>query len=287
MNLYREFPPSPALAAHVACLWTAQAVPSGGALRHRVLPDNCIDILWQDAAPLGFVAGMMSRAHVAEFTRPVRTVAVRFLPGAARAFFDIPLSELQDGHPALDTLWPRAEAERLAAALWERELPLEAMFAVIETWLLARLSGTARSPLAACTSEVLHSAAAARGRPAARYGSGAATRAVAPDVRADQLVRSAVTLIERSRGVLRVEALAASLGVSRQHLAQVFRERVGLNAKSFAMVCRFQSAHAALQAAGGDIDWPAFALNHGYYDQSHLIHDFTALTGASPGQLQR
>lgn len=254
MNLYREFPPSPALAAHVACLWTAQAVPSGGPLRHRVLPDNCIDILWQDAAPLGFVAGMMSRAHVAEFARPVRTVAVRFRPGAARAFFDVPLSELQDGHPALDELWPRAESERLAAALWERALPLEQTFAVIEAWLLARLQARADAALP---------------------GS------------ADLLARRAVKLIEQSRGTLRVEALASALGVSRQHLAQVFRERVGLNAKGFAMVCRFQAAHTALRSTGGEIDWPAFALNHGYYDQSHLIHDFTALTGSSPGQLQR
>jgi hypothetical protein len=100
MHVYQEFPPHPALAGHVACLWTSHAVPDGAPLRHRVLPDNCIDILWQDRAPLGFVAGMMSRAHRVELVQPVLTVAVRFLPGAARAFFDLPLHALQDGHPA-------------------------------------------------------------------------------------------------------------------------------------------------------------------------------------------
>jgi hypothetical protein len=84
MHLYQEFPPHPVLAAHVACFWTSRALPAAAPVRHRILPDNCIDILWQDRAPLGFVAGMMSRAHRVEMAQPTLTLAVRFLPGAAR-----------------------------------------------------------------------------------------------------------------------------------------------------------------------------------------------------------
>jgi hypothetical protein len=177
MHLYREYPPHPLLAGHLACLWTSHAVPDGGPVRHRVLPDNCIDILWQDRAPCGFVAGMMSRPHRVDVVAPVLTVAVRFLPGAARAFFDLPLDVLQDGHPALPELWSRAEAEALAAALWEREQPATARLATLERALLARL----------------------------RRGPG----------RADRLVRTAIGLIEGAGGALRVEDLARTLGVSR------------------------------------------------------------------------
>ncbi|QBE64186.1 helix-turn-helix transcriptional regulator [Pseudoduganella lutea] len=49
--IYREYPPHPALRAHVACLWTARVtapVSAAAPHLHRVLPDNCIDILWQD-----------------------------------------------------------------------------------------------------------------------------------------------------------------------------------------------------------------------------------------------
>jgi AraC-like DNA-binding protein len=251
MHLYQEFPPHPALARHVACLWTSHAVPDGAPVRHRVLPDNCIDILWQDRAPLGFVAGMMSRPHRVEVAAPVLTVAVRFLPGAARSFFELPLHALQDGHPALCELWPRAEAEALAAALWERELPLRQRLAVIERALLARL----------------------------RFDDAD---------RAGRLVRTAVGLIERSGGVLRVEELAGTLGVSRQHLALQFRERVGLNAKTFAMVCRFRRASAALRLeSGAGIDWAGLAGECGYYDQSHLIHEFRQFAGETPQAFAR
>jgi AraC-like DNA-binding protein len=251
MHRYREFPPHPALAGHVACLWMSHAAPSGAPVRHRVLPDNCIDILWQDRAPLGFVAGMMSRPHRVEVAQPVLTVAVRFLPGAARAFFDLPLHVLQDGHPALSELWPRGEAEALAASLWERERTVDERLATIERALLARL----------------------RGREADR---------------ADRLARAAVGLIERSGGLLPVEELARSLGVSRQHLALQFRERVGLNTKTFAMVCRFRRASAAVRdLRGGSVDWAGLAGEWGYYDQSHLIHEFQMFAGETPETFAR
>ena len=261
MHLYREYPPHPLLAGHVACLWTSHAAPNGAPVRHRVLPDNCIDILWQDGAPLGFVAGMMSRPHRVEVTQPVLTVAVRFLPGAARAFFDLPLQAMQDGHPALSELWPRHEAEALAAALWDRVSSAEQGLAVIERALLARLGRALDG---------------------------------GPD-RASRLVRTAVGQIERAGGAVRIEELAGTLGVSRQHLAQQFRERVGLNAKTFAMVCRFRRASAALRAGSGNgagsgagaIDWAGLAGECGYYDQSHLIHEFQQFAGETPQDFAR
>jgi AraC-like DNA-binding protein len=245
MDPYREFAPHPLLAGHVACLWTSHAQPRGAPVRRRILPDNCIDILWQDRAPTGFVAGMMSRSHLFEAHAPVLTVAVRFLPGAARAFFDLPLHLLQDDHPALDDLWPRHEAEALAAALWERDLPVRSRLAVIEAALLARLR-------------------------------------VASPLPADRLVRAAVRRIEDAHGAVRIEEVARALDVSRQHLALQFRERVGLNAKAFAMVSRFRRATGTARAAGFPGDWTALALDCGYCDQSHLIHEFRLLSGTTP-----
>jgi len=251
MNLYHEYPPHPALATHVACLWTSHALPATTPLRHRILPDNCIDILWQDRAPLGFVAGMMSRAHGFEANVPVLTVAVRFLPGAARAFLDLPLHELQDQHPTLDALWPRAEAERLAAALWECDMTPQQRLATLERALLARLAMQAPAP-------------------------------------ADRLARAAIHLIEHAGGSVRIDELARTLGISRQHLALQFRERVGLPPKTFAMVGRFRRASAALRRqTAGPIDWTRLALDCGYYDQSHLIHEFRLFADQTPEAFAR
>lgn len=247
MVFYQEHPPCPALAPFVACLWTCLADPGEAPIAHRVLPDNGIDILWQDTNPLGGVAGMMSTAITVAFNRPVRTIAVRFKPGAAAHFFDLPLHALADQHPALADLWEAGAAERCAEALWSKPLSDTQALAVIEQMLLQRLRR-------------------ADPRPAA--------------------VDAAVRAIETARGAIRIETLAEQLGVSRQHLAGQFRARVGLPAKLFARVCRFRHASAAIRAAGA-ADLAALALDTGYYDQPHMAHDFRDLSGRTPQSFAR
>jgi len=67
------------------------------------------------------------------------------------------------------------------------------------------------------------------------------------------------------------------------HLYREFRERVGLNAKTFAMVCRFRRASSALrEAKGAALDWAGLASECGYYDQSPPIHAFRQFAGETP-----
>ncbi|SHH55135.1 AraC family transcriptional regulator [Massilia sp. CF038] len=242
MVLYQEYPPCPALAPYLACLWTCMVPAQTQVSTHRVLPDNCIDILWHDGDPHGSVAGMMSHAITVPFSRPARIIAVRFKPGAAAHFFPIPLDALTDLHPALNDLWEPGAAARFADALWSRPLTDLQALAAIEQLLLQRL------------------------------------REAAPRA---GLVDAAVHAIERSHGAIRIEALATTLGVSRQHLASQFRARVGLPAKLFARVCRFQHASAAIRNTSAP-DLAALALAAGYYDQPHMVHEFRALSGSAP-----
>ncbi|SEO38391.1 transcriptional regulator, AraC family [Duganella sp. CF517] len=229
-------------------MWTARvpAVAPGRAHTHRVLPDNCVDILWQDGGRPAFAVGMMSSAIVVASAGPVGTVAVRFKPGAAGAFLATPLHALTDQRADIDLLWGRSDADRLADALWTRELDDRARIALIETQLLRRLR---HADSAAC--------------------SGAA------------LIRRALGAIDTSGGGLRIDELAGELGVSRQHLAAQFRARVGLSPKLYARICRFRRATAALKAAAAP-DWARLALDCGYFDQSHLIHDFQEFAGSAP-----
>ncbi|WP_395408502.1 DUF6597 domain-containing transcriptional factor [Pseudoduganella sp. UC29_106] len=252
MMRYSEYPPGPALAGLVACFWTSSVLPPAAraAFSHRVLPDNCVDILWQDTGA-AFAVGMMSRFIDVPSAGPVRTAAVRFLPGAASLFLGPCLPALADARADLDQLWPRTDAERLGDALWSADLDDRARLGLIESALLARL-------------------------------------ALAPGAGAG-LARQAVAAIESSGGALRVEALADTLGVSRQHLSARFREQVGLSPKLFARITRFRHATAAARApsaspAAGPAapDWADLALACGYFDQSHLIRDFHDFAGAAP-----
>ena len=112
---YQEYPPHPALAPYVDCLWTAcvPAVAPGSTHVHRVLPDNCVDILWQDDGRPAFAVGMMSKSIEVLSGAAVRTVAVRFMPGAAGLFVGAPLHALTDSRADLDQLWTRSEERRV------------------------------------------------------------------------------------------------------------------------------------------------------------------------------
>ncbi|WP_431476482.1 AraC family transcriptional regulator [Massilia eburnea] len=271
---YQEFPPPPGLAGLVDCLWLsdAPAAPPAAAapapVLHRVLPDNCTDILWQDSGAAFFV-GMMSSWFDVPAARPVRTVAVRFRPGAASLFLGpgqapIALAGLADERAELELLWGRSVADRLGDALWSVARSDAERLALLTEALYARLS-----------------VAPAGARAATALASRIAAAAPAGQV----LALRAVTELESSGGALRVETLAAALGVSRQYLANQFRDHVGLSPKLFARICRFRAARAsALAAEPGQQghDWASLALDSGYFDQSHLIRDFHDFTGTSP-----
>jgi AraC-like DNA-binding protein len=113
---YAEAPPSGALAAWVACYWSMSGevvVP----FTSRVLPDMCADIIVDVAAsPNPFVVGAMRHALVVPHRGRVDLFGIRFRPGAAFQFLDLPLAELTDRRVALDGLWGRV-ADVLAEAV--------------------------------------------------------------------------------------------------------------------------------------------------------------------------
>jgi AraC-like DNA-binding protein len=122
---------------------------------------------------------------------------------------------------------------------------LATRFALVEEWLLARLE---------------------RGR--------------APHA----VTRWAVERIAASGGTLRVEELAASAGMSRQRVHELFRREVGLAPKVLARIHRFHRALALLRGSR-ELPWAQLAADCGYYDQSHLIRDVRAFAGCAPGEL--
>ncbi len=50
----------------------------------------------------------------------------------------------------------------------------------------------------------------------------------------------------------------------------------------FAQVRRLQRLIAGIPV-GGEVDWARAAFECGYFDQAHLINEFRALTGLTPG----
>ncbi len=127
---YRERP----AAVPGAVLWERVPGPVPGPL--RILPDGCLDLLW-DGSRL-FVAGPDTTARWHHGDPRARYVALRFSGGAGPALLGVPADELRDRTPGLDELWPAAAARVLAEQVAADPV------AALEAWAAGR--GRTRPP---------------------------------------------------------------------------------------------------------------------------------------------
>jgi len=99
-------------------------------------------------------------------------------------------------------------------------------------------------------------------------------------------VRAALAVFGRDAGEAKTRDLAAQLGLSQRHFIKVFSEQVGVTPKQFGRVQRFQRALDLARSSTAP-DWVDIAVSCGYFDQSHLIHEFQTLSGFSPTEFHR
>jgi AraC-like DNA-binding protein len=97
----------------------------------------------------------------------------------------------------------------------------------------------------------------------------------------DPRCRQATRLLEAARGLVRVDALAAEVGLTVRSLERRFLDAFGVTPKRMARLVRLRYVLGALHARG-DRTLAELAAACGYADQAHLVHDFKALTGRVP-----
>jgi AraC-like DNA-binding protein len=101
-----------------------------------------------------------------------------------------------------------------------------------------------------------------------------------------ELADRAVRLLEEDRELNRVSELAERLSLSVRTVQRLFADHVGLGPSW--VIRRYRLHEAAARAtAGGDVDWARLAITLGYYDQAHLVRDFTAAVGTAPARYAR
>ncbi|MET0595996.1 MAG: AraC family transcriptional regulator [Polyangiaceae bacterium] len=89
---------TPALARLVDAFWAYES--AGGA--QRILPDGCIDFIFDLATGDAHVQGPMTSAEVIALPAGARVFGVRFLPGAASAFLEMDAEAIEDRAIDLD-----------------------------------------------------------------------------------------------------------------------------------------------------------------------------------------
>jgi len=251
---YVEYAPPASLAPHVECFWsrTPSYEPTGAARTHRVLPDGCVDIVVGFGAPRapGPEGGAsLSALAVGAMTRPLV-----FTDAAHASFLGV---RFRPGVAGILFCIPVSE-------LTDERVPLA------DVW-----------PGAAALCDELVTAPDTVGR-IRTLSASIARRLLAVPGGPPTAVLAAAARIAAARGDLSIHALAAQLGVTRQHLARSFAQHVGLSPKMLARIVRVRGV---LERARGrtDVDWSSIALQAGYYDQSHLIAELKELTGLAPG----
>ena len=95
-------------------------------------------------------------------------------------------------------------------------------------------------------------------------------------------IDNAIRHIEATQGSLRISQLADMYGKSRRQFERQFLDAVGLPAKLFAEIVRFQRASVLL--ARSTLPLAQIAAELGYADQSHLTHEFARFYGLTPSR---
>jgi AraC-like DNA-binding protein len=78
-----------------------------------------------------------------------------------------------------------------------------------------------------------------------------------------------------------ISHLTERIGLSPKRFIQVFRDETGYSPKVFYRIRRFQQALDRMEGQRS-VEWARVALDCGYFDQAHFIHDFRAFSGINP-----
>ncbi|MFP5317052.1 MAG: DUF6597 domain-containing transcriptional factor [Acidimicrobiia bacterium] len=142
---YAERAPIPPLQNTVACTWTGRLGDDGTPYVDRVLPDGCIDLIWDGSAL--FVAGPDTGPVPLAAAPGARYTGLRFRPGTAPAALGVPASELLDRRVDAADVIGAAAARELAGWLHEDDGQPAVLEAAVAGWLAARDPGHRPDPL--------------------------------------------------------------------------------------------------------------------------------------------
>jgi AraC-like DNA-binding protein len=260
---YRERPPPAALRPSVSCVW-ARVVGPGGPATVPVLPDACVDLIWQRGVGV-FVAG--PDTGPAPSLSPAGTVlaGVRFVPGAGGPALGLPLSALLD---------QRVDAADLgtgpAAGLARVEGALDPAVALrLLTGLAAEMVADGPAdPLVAQAVRMLGPPEAGRFHRGQLPG-GPARSPVPPAAEAAQ-----------------AEQVASQLGVSERQLRRRCQAAAGYGPATLRRVLRFRRFVSWVDTSTGPpADLATAAAEFGYADQAHLTRESVKLAGLPPAAL--
>ena len=95
---YREFYPSTYLSGFISCYWIVETkAHEVNHIRHRILPDGCIDIVFDLIARHAFLCGLADQTEYLTLNGKIRYFGIRFLPHVISYIFKSETPESLNG----------------------------------------------------------------------------------------------------------------------------------------------------------------------------------------------
>lgn len=92
-----------------------------------------------------------------------------------------------------------------------------------------------------------------------------------------------IELIRATRGNIDINTLVSNACLSRKQFERIFSEYIGISPKQYLKIIRLQ-ATIYFKSKHENVSLTELTYENGYYDQSHFINDFKAMTGLTPKQ---
>lgn len=192
-----------------------------------------------------WVSGVRTKPITIPSGKGSRMLIVAFKKGRAFPFYPLPVSELTDTVAEADLVFGR-KFHDMRQQLLAAKSP-DRMFQLVESFLL-------------------HQAGAALG-----------------EETPSRCITYAVSSIIHKPTAQRLSQLSDEIGYSQKHFIDLFRQHVGVSPKQYLRIMRFQKVIGAIENKDC-IRWSNIALESGYFDQAHFIHDFKHFSGFTPNE---
>jgi len=253
---YKLYQPNPKLSSLVDYYYHSSGTFDG--VERTILPDGRVDLVfvlsagiqlkdrWDDfcTVPGGVLQARKKEVFPVVYKGKVELVGIRFRPRGCRVLLGIPMAELPEQPVPMADVF-NAEAKELEGSLFEIPRP-EDKIKRIEQWLIQQY----------CKNDLRH-----------------------------QWEWDWLDKLMQSSGSVPLRSLLSESDASYKRVQRFFRDQLGITPKSLARMLRMDAIHQQLRMNDQEkVDWMSLVVKYGFYDQSHLVHEFQQLTGHSPEQ---
>jgi len=244
---YREYAPGKHLQPYISCYWTMTSeIELEKPIPHRVIPDGCADIIFD----LNEHSYRQAGSIVGTMTKPIFAILKGRFNYIAIRFLPGGFLHFFDSamYNFTDQIIPlETTSGKNSRNLIEQlflENHIENQIKLLESHLERLLKINSRN---------------------------------------DTVVKNALYKILTNKGNIRVSELSRIVDTSKRQLRRKFERWVGVSPKAFCRIIRFKNVLRMVRH-DSKRNLLSIALDSGYYDQSHFIHEFNSYYGLNPSE---